>query len=162
MPSKPHPVCQYLLPHVWGSSHLIRCSTRIGPWTCTLCSLHSFSVHCYRKAHCPSLLILRWFSTPDWNLQAVIKSQISFSPCRSVLMTPKPGWQWINLNSTTTRPKQWLYPLVESLGLSFPPSQTQELYRWYICFMSDCEKPWRYTWSLIDHENSHIQSGRLS
>ena len=41
-PYKTHLVCQYLLLHLWTTSHLLRCSTRICPWTCTLCSWHSF------------------------------------------------------------------------------------------------------------------------
>ena len=39
-------------------------------------------------------------------------------------MASKPGWQWTHWNSMTTRPKQWSYCLVESLGLSLPHSQT--------------------------------------
>ena len=62
MHHKPHSVCQYPLPHIWASSHLIRCSTGICPWTCTLCSLQSFSFHCHWKALCPSPLIRQWLS----------------------------------------------------------------------------------------------------
>ena len=66
-------------------SHLIWCSTRICPWICTLCSLHSFSFHYHRKALCPSSLM----TLNSRNLQPLIKSQIS-SPC---MITSKARWQ---------------------------------------------------------------------
>ena len=48
-----------------STAALIRCFTKISPWTCTLSSLHNFSFDCHWKVICLSQLIRRWFSTPE-------------------------------------------------------------------------------------------------
>ena len=117
---KPHSVCQHPLPHLWAISHFLRYPKRICPWTCTLSCLYSFSFLLSLKsalsftAHTPTSIISRHLSAAPRQIPDLLLSM-------QKSVESKPGWRRTNLNS---RLKLWLYPLLESLGLSQPPSQT--------------------------------------
>ena len=143
IPYKPHSVCQNPLPHLWASSHLIRCYTRISPWTCTRSVLHHSYVNDSQleKSAAPHQIRDLLFSVEKYIAR----------------MTSKPGWQQTNLNSITTRPKRWLYR-----SLSLPPSQTMTVGSASVV-MSNSVKNLVVTLDLsFNYENSHLKSGTLS
>ena len=70
------------------SHSLIQCSTRISTWTCTLCSLHSFSFHCHRKALNPPQLVCQWLNSRNlWPLHQVPHLFLSMQKCIDDLKT---------------------------------------------------------------------------
>ena len=159
LPRKAHSACHHPLPHLWASSHLLRRSTRILPWTCTVLFTQLFFPQSLKSVLSSTIHML--MSVNSRNLRPLIKSLISSSPCTSLLIASKPGLQRTMLNSTT-RLKLWLYHLVASLGLSLPPFPGSMTIKNACVPMSDCQKLWCYTWFSLDDENAHFQSCTLS